>query len=392
MKTILFVHHVSIIGGGSYCLLSLLKELDRKRYKPIVLLAKRGPLVYEIEKLNIEIYFLPQLSTVPYNKSLINISALLAYCRVCLSLGYMRKFLKKISPDILYLNNSMLYPYLKIAKKRGIKTLIHIREHWPLNEHIIQFKWFQNGIAKYSDQIIAINKYSQSMIPEVPDKISIVYDWIDFKERYKEYNFNELLSEDARDKKVFLFTGGFQSVKGALEVILSFSKICDNNSRLLILGGNLDVFFKGKRGKIVKALKWFGYKGYSVKISEALNRDKRIVCIPSTYAIKDIIEKSYCLLSYFTIPHANLALAESIILKTPVIAARTEESEEYTENGKYGFLFDFRDTEQFESYLRKIDLLIPQFEKYADEASLRLQDKFDRRINADKFRDILDRM
>lgn len=73
-----------------------------------------------------------------------------------------------------------------------------------------------------------------------------------------------------------------------------------------------------------------GYKVLSVKLQKMINRDNRIVCVPPTYAIKDIVEKSYCVLSYFTIPHANLALAESVILKTPIIAARTEESEEYS--------------------------------------------------------------
>lgn len=36
MKKILFVHHVSFIGGASYCLLNLLKEFDRTLYKPVV--------------------------------------------------------------------------------------------------------------------------------------------------------------------------------------------------------------------------------------------------------------------------------------------------------------------------------------------------------------------
>lgn len=69
MIKILFVHHVSAVGGASYCLLNLLKEIDRYKYEPIVLLANQGPLVQEIEKLGIEIRFMPQLCTVPYNVS-----------------------------------------------------------------------------------------------------------------------------------------------------------------------------------------------------------------------------------------------------------------------------------------------------------------------------------
>ena len=49
MKRILFVHHVSSIGGGSYCLLNLLKEVDQEKFQPVVLLQENGPLVSEIE-------------------------------------------------------------------------------------------------------------------------------------------------------------------------------------------------------------------------------------------------------------------------------------------------------------------------------------------------------
>ena len=48
MKTILYVFHCSTIGGGSYCLLNVLKNLDRSQYKPVVLLATQGSLVEEI--------------------------------------------------------------------------------------------------------------------------------------------------------------------------------------------------------------------------------------------------------------------------------------------------------------------------------------------------------
>ena len=123
-----------------------------------------------------------------------------------------------------------------------------------------------------------------------------------------------------------------------------------------------------------------------------MNRDKRIICIPSIYAIKDIIEKSYCVLSYFTIPHANLTLAESIILKVPVIATRTEESEEYTGRGQYALLFDFKNRKQFEYILSNIDQLrLPLIERLA-EGSVLIAEKFDKKRNSDAFRYVLDHL
>lgn len=69
MKSILYLYHTSAVGGGSYCLLNILKTVDRALFKPIVLLKEDGPLVDEIKQLDIPVYFLNKMSTVPYNCS-----------------------------------------------------------------------------------------------------------------------------------------------------------------------------------------------------------------------------------------------------------------------------------------------------------------------------------
>lgn len=392
MKRILFVHQVSEVGGASYCLLSLLKEIDRYKYEPIVLLKKEGPLVEELKMLNIQVIFMSSLYTIPYNQSFVRLQTSVTYCKVLFSRKYFAEILRLIKPDILYLNNSMLYPYLRVGKALGIRTIIHIREHWPMNDHHIQLSCFQRNIRNYSDQIIVINEYCARMIPMAEEKISIVYDWIDFSNRDKKYDLNELLGEDVTNKKLFLYTGGMQSIKGALEIFEGFSRVCGSDSRLLALGCNENIELGDWRGIIKKILSLVGYKVGSFKIVEALRKDKRIISLPATYAIKDIIEKSYCMLSFFTIPHANLALAECIILKTPVIAARTPESEEYSEGGKYAELFDFKDKNQFEQKLAEIDILRPSLKARIEKGHNIIAEKFDRKRNSDTFRSVLDSM
>ncbi|WP_418755979.1 glycosyltransferase [Eubacterium ventriosum] len=392
MKKILFVHHVSSIGGGSYCLLNLLKEVDRSKFQPIVLLQGNGPLVAEIEKLGIKVHFLHVLSAFPYNKSLLELSTWISYLRIIYSMVRFRKVLLEIKPDILYLNNSMLNHYLKEGKKLGVKTIIHIREHWPLNEHKLQLRWFQQCIYNYADRIIAINKYSAQMVPFVEDKTIIVYDWIDFSNRYKEHDLAMLMGESASDKKVFLFTGGFQRIKGALEVFKTFSSLCGDDCRLLVLGANRQDAFAGLRGIVKRILLHLGYKVMSVRVQEQILNDRRIVCIPSTYAIKDIIEKSYCVLSYFTIPHANLTLAESIILKVPMIAASTPESEEYSSNGKYSKLFSINNLCEFEQAILNIDTWRAELKERLEEGSLFVAEMFDKQLNANRFRQVLDQI
>ncbi len=357
MKTILYVHQVSDVGGGSYCLLNILKEVNKELYTPIVLLKNDGPLVNEINKLGISVYFLKNLSTVPYNKSALTWKNLINFVHLLLSLFKFEKILNELNPDMVYLNNMMLYPYLRVAKKIGLKTLIHIREHWSDGEHKVQRKMAINRILRYSDRIIAINKFSASMLEGRGKSIDIVYDWIDFKDREDpSFSMAKIFGENVNNLRVYLYTGGIQKIKGSLEILLSFTKnLRSPNERLLFLGvdrNSIEDKFNVKLGRLLSKI---GYKTYTIKVLDAMLKDTRIKCIPSTYQIKPIISQSYCLLSFFTQPHANLAMAESIILQTPVIAARTPESLEYSDDGNLAILFAINDKNDFAEKMKCFD-------------------------------------
>ena len=334
MKTILYIYHTSNIGGGSFCLLNILKTVDRRLFKPVVLLKNDGLLVEEIKALDIDIYFLSKLHTVPYNVSTLTPRKLWnAYSIITGFTGY-KQILREVKPDIVYINTMMLYPYLRLAKKMGIKTIIHIREHWPEKEHIWQRKIALQYIDKYADHIIAINSYSASMLDFSLKPKTIVYDWIDMSKRYEERPMSEIFREPMDGKKVYLYMGGMQPIKGAKEVITSFTKVVKSpNARLLVMGISSNSYSRGWKGKVKNVLSKLGYTAYTEAVLNAISKDKRIICIPGTYKIKHILQQTYCILSYFTIPHANLALAESIILGTPTIAAATSESREYSLEG-----------------------------------------------------------
>lgn len=382
MKTILYIHHVSDIGGASYCLLNILKELNRDLYEPIVLLKDKGPLSQELKKLNISVYYLETLSTVPYNTSIFSLNSIKSLFHLISSMGKFRKLLEKLHPDMIYLNNMMLYPYLCTAKKKGFKTIIHVREHWPTCEHKIQRKIAINRIQKYSDQIIAINKFSASMVTGKNINVEIIYDWIDFSDRDIPISMSNILNEDATKLKVYLFTGGLQRIKGSLEVITSFSQyLTSTNDRLLILGIDISTIYNKKNIKIGKILKTLGLKTYSIKVLEAIEKDKRIKCIPSIYQIKQIVRQSYGFISYFTRPHANLALAESIILQTPAIAAETPESLEYSAGGSLALLFKFNNEKDFVCTLKEFSAKRDNIQTKLKKESYQIEQLFDKHRN-----------
>ena len=391
MTTILFVHHISTIGGGSYCLLNILREIDRDLFRPIVLLKNAGPLTDELEKLGISYYFLSDMAVVPYNQSLLKIRSLVSYINIIKSLHSFSAFLSKHKEiDIVYLNNMMLAPFLKIAKQHHKKTLIHIREHWPHNEHKLQLRRIQNMVYQYADQIIAINQYSASLFPSAKsDQKHIVYDWIDFSDRYKEMPLKEILHEDTSVLKVFLYTGGTSLIKGCIPVLRTFSSIHRDDYRLIVMGNNFNISTNNLRGRIKLFLHKLGYNTYQYKIKSILDADSRIYIIPSTYQIQHLLQQVDCVLSYFTIPHANLILAESIINNTICIAAQNEEALEYSDNGKLALLFTPNDMNDFRNTILSFESKSKELYSLLKRESYKIKDLFDKKVNVNKLNEVL---
>lgn len=389
MTTILYVYHTSSIGGGSYCLLNILKNADRSLVTPIVLLKENGPLVTEIRALNIPVYFLPTLSTVPYNVSTLTFNKIKNAIRLICSLTKYKSLLKKINPDVVYVNTMMLYPYLKQAKESGIKTIIHIREHWPDGEHRWQRNMALQHIDRYADHIVAINTYSASMLDFSKKPKTIVYDWIDLSCRFREIPLSSIFNEDMSNKKVYLYMGGMQPIKGAFEILSSFSKVVtDPNARMLALGFSEQGYRKGWKGKIKKFLSRIGFVPYTEKVLNIVKSDSRIRCIPGEYMINHIVKQAYCILSYFTIPHANLALAESIILGTPTIAADTDESREYSLQGRLASLFRINDLYDFQEKIKQFDEFRPSLIKEIEVHSAEIAKMFNTESNVKRLNNV----
>jgi len=349
MKTnILYVFHVSSFGGGSLCLLNLVKELNTEKFNPIVLLKNWGPLCEELEKVGATIIIESSLNTVPYNRSLFEINSIRQIIFMLLSIKKVKYWIKKTEADIVHVNTMMMYPYAIPAYKLKRKVIIHIREHWPVKENVYQLKFARKIIDKYSNVIIAINKTSADII-NLPYKTKIIYDWIDFKGRDKLIDFKTIFGKEYVKLKVFLFLGGIQKTKGSLQVVKVFNdNIKSKDARLLVVGcDSKQILYKGLKGVIKRTLHFFNYFTYSDKIKKIAQKDDRIIFIPSTNQVKSLFEQAYCTVVYPTIPHAIIPIAESIYLGRPILSAETPEALEYSNQGKGATLFKMNDEDEF---------------------------------------------
>lgn len=388
MKRILFVHQDSSVGGGSFCLLNMVRCLDKSIWEPVVMLKTHGPLENEIRNEGIEVVLFHQMLDIPYNRPL-SFRMALRYFRVLLTLKSFEILLRKKKIEIVYLNNMMLAPYLKAAKLVGCKTVVHVREHWPLNEHKKQLEWVRNIVYKYCDRIIAINHYSASIFPQ--RDATIVYDWIDMDGRFKKMPMSEVFNEDLTGKKVLLFTGGSQYIKGADYVVNVFSKrVKEDEYRLLILGIDMNKPLAGWLHALRKILSYFGKHYYELELRELINKDIRIKCIPGVYELGHLIEQSYCFVSYFRMPHANLSLAENIIMGNPSIAAETEEAREYSGNGQFAMLVKPNSKDDFSEKLKEFLSDNRRWTEAAIRGSKTISEMFDKKNNIIKLHNVLD--
>jgi len=354
-KNILYIFHVSFIGGGSLCLLNLVKALDKEKFNPIVLLKAKGPLVAELKKVSATVYIEPSLNTVPYNRSLYKIKTITQVLKMARSILKVQSWIEKLKPEIVHLNTMMMYPYAIPAKKLNTKVIIHIREHWPRNENEFQLNLAKKTINKYADLVIAINKTSANMI-NLPEKTEIIYDWIDFEGRDSFIDFKTLFGNDNDQNRVYLFLGGISRIKGLMEVTNAFiNNLTSQNDKLLIVGcDSKEISFVGARGKIKRVMHFFNCYSFSDKFKLIAQKNNRIVCIPATIQVKSLIEQSYCIVSYPTIPHAILPIAESIYLGKPVLSANTPEALEYSNNGKGAKLFQLNNEADFIKELKYV--------------------------------------
>ena len=353
MRRILFVFHVSSVGGGSYCLLNLLKAIDRTVFEPVVLLPGGGSLCDEISRLDIRIEYMPGMSTYPYSTSLLSYRSVRKLMGLRGSYADFAEVLKKESPEIVYFNSLMLFPYLRIAKRSGCKTVLHVREHWVLGKHPVQLASMRKAVYRHADRLVAINRYSASIFPKMD--ATIVYDWIDMESR-KGPSLADIMGPDGDLCKVYLFLGGTTRIKGALEVIRTFSSsIVGEDRRLLVLGVDPSRRVERKKGLRERLLFWTTDKAYEAEVIASCQQDPRVVCAPAVYEIATILEQAAGYVSFFTFPHANLALAESIISRLPAVVARTDESMEYSEEGRLCLLYGFGDLEDFKAAWLKLD-------------------------------------
>lgn len=327
VQRVLFVYHTASIGGGSLCMLNIIKNhLKTGCIDPIVLIGSSGPLVEELHRLGVETILSKHLLAVPYNKSLVYPRTLKTYLKILLALRGLRLEIESVEHDILHVNSFMLSHALYASRRMKSYKIIHNRENWPKNENVLQFSIGRYMVKKYSNWIFSINNVSNDLLG-LKEKASVVYDWVNIDAMHQ--------SKSPPQHPTFLFLGGYQKIKGAFEVLSAWSKLDINeNAKLIYVAPDLEKFFT----KRMRLLSWvvgiLGFTTKGAKIRSLVLNSRNINFVAQTKDVKSIYAEADCLLNFPTIPHANLTIVESLLAGLNVITVATEELREYTQREK----------------------------------------------------------
>lgn len=196
MKRILYVEGCrdGTVGGSHTCLFTMVANIDRKKYYPIVIFYDDHIIANKFRELEVETHIFKKYTPLDARKLLKSVSprldflgpALLPIQKAINLLFYSlrpvliyTRYLKEQNIDIVHLNNSLNtnHEWMLAAKILGVKVLTHER---GINVKLLRTAKF---LGKRLNGIICISRLIRTNLLEKgfsEKKLSVVYDGIDF--------------------------------------------------------------------------------------------------------------------------------------------------------------------------------------------------------------------
>lgn len=240
-RSILFIHHGTIIGGAPISLFLQVKGIVDRRIFECKIACNSEEMQIFFSNKGIESIPWPYPCT-HFGKVLIrhskinNFHALFLFINDCIffpiSIAKQIILLHRSEEKIIHLNSAVLFSTALAARITRKKIVWHIREasNFP--------KIVQLFIKKFADKIICISEIEASRLGKISPKIHVIFNPIDFT-RFKAELYS-IKEERAKlgiplNANVIVSFGGINPRKGAKEIIDAL-KYCDPNTYAVFAG------------------------------------------------------------------------------------------------------------------------------------------------------------
>ena len=327
------MHGARNVGGGEYSIFYLIKNIDRRRYVPVVIYSKANIIIKKLNKLGIETIQMPidqKILSLYRDQVSFNPIRLIIYINYLFnSVMMLRKIIKYRNIDIIHPHDNLSKIICALtAKSLGIKVVAHCRD--LLNKTIIErfLLYFQ---VLFMDVIIAVSKANRDVFKlnkSLSKKVKVIYNGININEfsNIKNSHGSNIYSKYTTGFTIGII-GGFDRIKGHLYLFEAIKKLVSkgqSNLKCLVVGDGRE---KSKLTSWVREnslnenIIFLGYKKDIASCLKVID----VLAIPS-------IQESF--------PRVAL---EAMAMGVPVVGSNVGGIPEAVINGKTGFIVSARD-------------------------------------------------
>ncbi len=342
-KTILYVHHGKGLGGAPLSLLYLIQNLDKKKYIPQVLFLHDSPAMDLYKELGIQVFGPVKKFDFPHTKVWwlrwyhAPFLARCMYDTWTTMMHTANKWLERIKPDLLHLNTSSLIAWGKVARKKNIPVVWHIREPLAQGYLGVRKNTVINFIKKYATAIVPIC-YNDAKPWKKLSKTHVVYNTVDekiFDANISGKHFIQQYKLSENDPKI-LFVGGLSQEKGTLLILKVLEQVLRvlPQTKLLIAG-----YFDLQKKNFFNPKTLLPASKFTTEVASMLGAlQHSIVLLGAIRTIPEAMAASNVVVFPATVGHFARPIIEAGFMKKPVVASNLHPLDELVVDTQTGFL------------------------------------------------------
>lgn len=322
--TVCFIfNHSFFLGGGEVSFFELIRTLDKKRIRPVVIVPDSGEIERNLKDNNIEVHIV----RFPPIKNLIKFSPLKAFLDLL-------KIFKKRKIEIIHINGSRACFYGGITGR-----ILRIPIIWHVRESLTDFKIYDWLLGSLADVIICVSKSVKlkrfkKFEKRISRKICIVYNGVDTSKFQKNMKSRQKIRAlfSVKDSDILIGLIGNLIPRKAQDFFLKgFAKSKqiqpDISAKILIIG-----HFSDKK-----------YYYYLQKLVDELKIDSNVIFQKFSKDISNILSALDIFVLSSKSEGFSRSLLEAMSCGLPVIGTKISENKEAIVDNKNGLLVDFMD-------------------------------------------------
>lgn len=319
---ILYISHSPYFNGAEICLLTLVRNINKGLFEPIIVFPYNGPLIEEMKTLGLRTYISPLERWVryKYDKPVKNIDMYIRSQNIA-------KIIAQEAVDIVHTNTSVILEGAIAAKIKSIPHVWHIHEFLKGHSELhpcIPVPLIYEIMNYLSESIVSVSHYVKEQFKSIvnDEKITIIHNGVEENEHLVNNLIRDILKV-GDDELIAVTIGLLTEAKGYNNFLEAAAIVHDKGHKIKFLwigGGSKETLrnFKSKIKKLGLKSTVF-YLDFRNDISRILKASDFLIC-PSTMET------------------LSLAILEAMAAGLPVITTNCGGPSECVVDGETGFI------------------------------------------------------